>query len=432
MQIEKYQRELLSALLDKYEGSSFFKTGAVPTRRIMIRLYDGGITDFPAYEIEKPEIKEGINRAVLSLNRDELVFYQWMKGEKNHFLAKVWLDFENINAAYAFINRRPANDIADDVCLELLETLEKVKSQWIQDFLNQVYEKISRKRSVGTRFAATGLPADSEERRNLLRALVFTDHMEETELLERVFSLQCFGDSKTFENSVRKRFLSIIRQYTDCDDNSTDEELLRFAGIAKYPEQFEFRGPLSISFERGQDGGDDPGALVNFAPLISGGALYTGDLKRGQLFLPPDTEILSIENRANYIDYVHRQHNDKELVVYHGGNYSPARGLFLKALAAGLQPGCSWRHWGDIDYGGFSMLARLRREIKKDVLPYRMDRSELERYTRFAVPVILPYIEKLKLLTKREELTDSLPCIQYMITKGVKLEQEAMLTEFSE
>jgi hypothetical protein len=195
---DKYQKELLSALLDKYEAGSFFKTGAVPSRRIMLKLYDGGISDFPSYEIENYEIREEINKAALSLHKEELVFYQWMKGEENHFLSRVWLNYENLNAAYSFINRRPANDLADEVCLELLETLEKVKSPWIRDFLNNGYNKISQKRSIGTRLAAAGLPADSEERRNLLQALVFTDHMGETELLERVFSLQCFGDSNCF------------------------------------------------------------------------------------------------------------------------------------------------------------------------------------------------------------------------------------------
>jgi hypothetical protein len=287
----KYRGEILSALLDKYEGSSFFKTGTSPTRRIMLKLYDGGVSDFPAYDIEKSETRERINRAVLALHEANLVSYQWMKGEDRHILAKVWLNFENIAAAYTLLNRRPANDIADEVCLELLDTLAKVKSGWIQGFLKDSYEYISGKRSIGRTHR---IPANREERQNLLRALTFTDSMGDTELLERVFSIQCFGDSKIFESGVKKRFLEIIRRYADFDDDSADEELLRFAGISRYPEQFDFRGPLRINFNP---------KTVDFSPLSSGASLNSGDLKRGVLQLPPDlTRIISIENRANYID----------------------------------------------------------------------------------------------------------------------------------
>jgi hypothetical protein len=413
--IEKYREALLSALLDKYEAGSFFRTGTKPSRRIMLRLYDGGVSDFPVYEIEKPEIRETINKAVLSLHEKGLVLYQWMKGEDHHILARVWINFENIGAAYSYINRKPANDTADEACLELLDALEKVKSGWIKDFLTDSYEKISQRRSIGT--------GSREEQRNLIRALVFTDQMGETELLERVFSLQCFGDSKTFENTIRKRFLDIIKRYSDCDDDSTSEELLHFAGIAKYPEQFEFRGPLAIHFEK-----ECGGSSVDFSPLRAGASLSSGDLKRGSLSIGRNsTRIISIENRANYIDYIHHRGNEDELAVYHGGCYSPAKGFFLKTLAAAMPSGCSWYHWGDIDYGGFSMLARLRREISKEILPYRMDQDELIRYAQFTAPLTQAYIERLRLLLKRDELTDCFSCINYMINNRVKLEQEAML-----
>jgi hypothetical protein len=88
---------------------------------------------------------------------------------------------------------------------------------------------------------------------------------------------------------------------------------------------------------------------------------------------------------------------------------------------------CSWYHWGDIDYGGFSMLARLRREIKSGVFPYRMSEEELIRHAAFTVPVKDPYLEKLRNLMRQEELRDCLPCLEYMIKHRLRLEQEALL-----
>jgi hypothetical protein len=284
-------------------------------------------------------------------------------------------------------------------------------------FLEDCRDSLSRNRAPPGR-----LPVDSNERKHLFCALRFIDEQSENaEVLERVFSIRCFGNSKLFETAVRKRLLDIIRHYSDCEDDSSDEELLAFVGIVRYPEVFEFRGPLRVGFEA--DVRD-----IDFSPLWRGASLSSTDFKRGRLELPPRLALLlSIENKANYISYIHQKSSDTELVVYHGGQFSPARGAFFRALAAALPGGCSWRHWGDIDYGGFSMLARLRREIRPDALPYRMDEGELASYAALTLPITEAYTEKLRTLALREELADCVPCINYMLRNRVRLEQEAML-----
>ncbi|MDR2403243.1 MAG: DUF2220 domain-containing protein, partial [Spirochaetaceae bacterium] len=235
------------------------------------------------------------------------------------------------------------------------------------------------------------------------------------------------GDSKKFEAGVKKRLLDIVRRYADWDDETREDELLRFAGIVRYPQQFEFRGPLSVSFDPGPEGAVNRQSL-DFSSLVYGASLNSLDLGRGTLSLAPElSRVLTIENQANYVDYLYRQNNKNELVVYHGGQFSPAKGLFFKALAAAMPDHCSWYHWGDIDYGGFSMLARLRREIKSGVFPYRMSEEELIRHAAFTVPVRDAYLEKLRNLMRQEELQDCLPCFEYMIKHRLRLEQEALL-----
>jgi hypothetical protein len=413
---DRYQRQLISALLDKYERSSFFREGTQPTRRIMLKLYDGGQTEFPQYDIEQFEKRAVINRAVLSLYEARLVSYQWMKGEENHIIAQVWLNFENRSSAYFLIGRQPKSDAMDAVCLELLDALDNVHSEWAKQFLSDAYDAISRKRSIGNR-----LPADKNERTDLIRAIYFINQMGEMEMLERVFSLQCFGDSKRFEKAVKSRLLGILSKYLDSEDDNTDEALLRQVGITKYPEQFEFCGQVSMLFNCG---------TVDFSHLMFGSVVNSADFQQGYLNVSPAIDrVLSIENRANYIEYIYKQKSDHELVIYHGGQFSPAKRKFLLAVAASMPDTSHWHHWGDIDYGGFSMLARLRREIKHDVIPYRMDKSELIRYSSLRASVPPKYVKKLCGLKRRSELGDCLPCIDYMIDNQVKLEQEAMLTD---
>ncbi|KUO70318.1 MAG: hypothetical protein APF81_06780, partial [Desulfosporosinus sp. BRH_c37] len=102
---DKIQRQLLSALLDKYERSSFFREGTQPTRRIMLKLYDNGQSDFPQYDIEQSEKRVLVNRVVSSMAEKRLVFYQWMKGEENHIIAQIWLNIENLPMAYESVGR---------------------------------------------------------------------------------------------------------------------------------------------------------------------------------------------------------------------------------------------------------------------------------------------------------------------------------------
>jgi hypothetical protein len=215
--------------------------------------------------------------------------------------------------------------------------------------------------------------------------------------------------------------LSILRKYLDSSDDVNDEDLLKQLGIVKYPEQFEFCGDAAMSFENG---------AADFSRLRYGCSIYPGDLVRGDFIVSAKTErVLSIENRANYIDFIYNRKAENELVIYHGGQYSPSKKIFLQAVAHAVSDECRWFHWGDIDYGGFSMLARLRREIKEDVIPYRMNEGELVKYDDLTGRITHSYRDKLKNLMTVPELQDCSECLRYMIKHGKRLEQEAMLTD---
>jgi hypothetical protein len=425
MPAETAEREIISLLLDAYERSSFFKTGAIPTRRIKIRLHDSGLSNYPRYNIENPEDRTEINRAALNLTQKGLIAVRWMKGEENHIIAQISLNTESpaaITAAYTFLGRKPKNTRAGEISARIQVLLESIESPWIRRFLEDCNESLSKNRSL------TGgkLSPDDEERENLFRALRFIDERrDKEELLERVFSIRCFGNSKTFETAIKKRLLEILRRYTG-EDDSTDGELLAFAGIVRYPERFEFRGPLVLHL----DDGDGGGGRIDFSPLQDGASLSALDFTRGRLELPVRLDrILSIENKANYTSYIRQNPANAEMVLYHGGQYSPSRGRFFRALAAAMPETCRWYHFGDIDYGGFSMLARLRREIHPGTRPFRMDKRELVKYAALTRSITPSYAAKLQTLTEREELADCRPCLAYMIQNHIRLEQEALLED---
>ena len=61
----------------------------------------------------------------------------------------------------------------------------------------------------------------------LFKAISAIDKFDGSEYMERVFSLRTFGDSKTFERIIRSRLLSILRKYSENDDDATDEDVLK-------------------------------------------------------------------------------------------------------------------------------------------------------------------------------------------------------------
>lgn len=403
---EHWQKEILNLLLDKYERTAAFQKGELPDRRVLLRFYDSGKTDFSAYDIDDHVVRTAINETVTAMKSEKLVGFEWMRGEQNHIIKRVWLDFSNLDKAYRTVNRQSSKLLVTAVVRELEHEIEAVNTDWIVAFYSETKDYLETKCRLGSR-----LSADKAERADLYRMLRFIDSESFTSLTERIFSEKCFGDSKAFETRMKPTLLSVMRKYVSRE--LTDAELLQMIGISRYPEPLELRGEIIIN-------GNDMRVFRN------GFCIYSNDIESADIIIPKTVErILTIENRANFFAY---QNAENELVVYHGGQYSPAKRRLFEKLAAAIPADCQWYHWGDIDLGGFSMLLRVRTEILPTVQPYRMSVAELQTYQAYTQPFSKDYAEKLKKLKEQERLSDCLDCIDYMLNNKVRLEQEAMLT----
>lgn len=403
---EYWKKEIINLLLDKYERTAAFQKGELPDRRVLLRFYDAGKTDFPAYDIDDHIVRTAINETVTAMQSEKLVGFEWMRGEQNHIIKRVWLDFSNLDKAYQIVNRQSAKLLVTAVIQELEQEIEAVNTDWIIAFYSEIKNYLETKCRLGSR-----LSSDKTERGDLYRMLRFIDSESFTSLTERVFSEKCFGASKVFESRMKPMLLSIMRKYVSRE--LSDAELLQMIGISRYPEPLELRGEIIIN-------GNDMRVLQN------GFCIYSNEIESADIIIPKTVErVLTIENRANFFAY---QNKENELVVYHGGQYSQAKKRLFEMLAAAMQTDCQWYHWGDIDLGGFSMLLRLRTEILPTVQPYRMSVVELQNYRAFTQAFSKDYAEKLKKLKEQEKLSDCRDCIDYMLSNKVRLEQEAMLT----
>lgn len=414
--MQSTEKMLINALLDKYERSAAYRIDRQPNRRILLKLYDGkSKTDFPFYDINDHDRRVEINAVIKGLTDKGIASFEWLHGETGHIIARVWLNYAQIDIAYKLAGRLPKAKTVDSISGQAQTLLDEVTSDWAKRYFEDILTKAECKRNFGA-----SIPSDDSERINLWKVISFIDKHSELETVERILSVQLFSDSKRFETTLRSKFLSVLRKYFDVGDLcDSDEELLRQVGIVKYPEYFEFCGAITLTNEYG---------VTGFNPLSYGGSLSLTDLQAGTITIAKSVrKIISIENRANYLEYIAKTKADDELILFHAGQYSPSKKKFFLTINDSMPNDCHWYHWGDIDLGGFNMLARLRREINPHILSYRMDKEELIRHDKYCGTITKPYADKLKHIIGKPELADCASCIQYMIDKKVRLEQEAML-----
>ena len=157
-------------------------------------------------------------------------------------------------------------------------------------------------------------------------------------------------------------------------------------------------------------------------------ALSTESLKSLKAVTVMGKCVVTVENLTSFHDYS----TEDDFVVYLGGFHNKVKRDFLLYLYQ-QNPEKEYRHFGDIDAGGFYILEHLK---KATGIPFRslyMDTKTLERYRRDRKPLtendrkrLLQLKEELAERMQHEETEDYGEVISYMLDENCKLEQEAV------
>ncbi|MGN0553994.1 MAG: Wadjet anti-phage system protein JetD domain-containing protein, partial [Oscillospiraceae bacterium] len=202
----------------------------------------------------------------------------------------------------------------------------------------------------------------------------------------------------------------------DIDDIS-DREALAQVGIIMMSEVFEFCGNVRINFE---------GGTVDYSPIKNGVCVLDESVSEIESIDIFDTDrIIFIENKTNYSEYCLNSRTERELVVYHGGFYSPKRGEFFRKLCDGKDIRAYL--WSDIDYGGFRMYIRLKKNIVPSLEPLNMDIDSFERYKEKGLKRDEKYIITLQKLTEEPDYSVFYDVIAAISDSKVTVEQESFL-----
>mgnify|MGYP006295795611 FL=1 len=135
--------------------------------------------------------------------------------------------------------------------------------------------------------------------------------------------------------------------------------------------------------------------------------------------------VVCVENLTPFYTLVQQQGQGLAALCL-WGNPSPAVRHLLCTLVDGLSLEVPLLLWADVDYGGLSILAQLREQVSPRFMPYRMDCATLDAHAHWAQPLTASDERNLSRLRQRSSLSDVVPLIEYMLLKGVKLEQEAV------
>lgn len=153
-----------------------------------------------------------------------------------NILKEIWLEKENVSKAYQTVGREDVKNLNNNILIILRQY--SFRQDWIEKFKNDMIYYIEEKHKTNNL-----LPYQYAN--DILKVLKEID--SEKEILKRVLSINCFGDSKYFEKNIEHIIVRIIKTYLlENVEEYTDEDILLEVGISKYPEVLEFCGDLDV------------------------------------------------------------------------------------------------------------------------------------------------------------------------------------------
>ena len=226
-----YKNIILNKLLDKYEKSKSLY--AKSNRRVIVK-----INELKEYNIEDYETKRIFHDVVQELKEEQLIDYVWQRYEKGNILQEIWLNKENVKKAYEIVNRIDVKKI-NEVLQSLLKEYQ-FNQDWIERYRKDMLKNLVEKHKMSSLFPF-------QFAKDILKVLKEIDCGFKQEILKRVLSMKCFGNSKYFEQNIEPIIVRIIKVYLLDKENYVgyhNDDILLEVGISRYPEIFEFCGDL--------------------------------------------------------------------------------------------------------------------------------------------------------------------------------------------
>lgn len=369
----KYKEIILKDLIKKYErrdaNSSSFR------QSISIKLEKNKYPKYFEHSLEFDEaIEELVNKGYIftkKLPHDTVVGTIILNIDRVDEI-KQMLDIEGVSA------KREA----------LLNTLSLYDDEIIVNLKNDILDRINAKKSIKQYLDSDFLDA--------IKAIHYLEHLDH-DIYERNASNYLFNDSK--------RLGKLKKVISNIYDN---ENVFIEKGIIGIKPYLYIKGTGKIRINK---------QIIDLESLNT------------SLGIPIDNpdiiefidifKVTTIENLTTFYDY-----NDDGLIIYLGGFSTRSQTGILNKLKNNT---LNFYHFGDIDFGGYTILNNLMESLGIQINAVNMDIDTLKGNLGYAQSFDDErYIEKLNSLLSKPLLEPYYEVINYMIEHKVWLEQESL------
>ena len=417
--MDRQQRKVLEQLLDSYERSRTFRGDNQVSQSFSVSV--GKI--FPKYNDDAEyDYFCQINESMEELCTEGLVTLAY---RKKGVLKKVTLNPDRLDVCYEMLGRMPRRReqeelvrIWDDICQNDGPSWQNESCQGHR--LPLVKYIAAQRLRVEKNLNVEYYNHDLEEYRELLLAVKAVLENQE-EIFIRNLSIQLFHDSKRI-GQLKHKVEALLYQYGEYQERDC---VLEECGIVQTPTYVMMKGNGSIKIGRKRRSDEQE---IDLSLMEGDIALSTESVKSLKAVTVMGKRVVTVENLTSFHDYS----AEDDFVVYLGGFHNKVKRDFLLYLYR-RNPEIEYRHFGDIDAGGFYILEHLK---KKTGIPFRslyMDTETLQRYRGDRRP--LTENDRKRLLQLKEELAERMQhedtedygdVISYMFDENCKLEQEAV------
>lgn len=463
---------ILNALLDKFENrakrnlvisdseNTYHATLTTPhvSRSITIVLDN---LDLPSYFSQiDPQSRLIANQQLQTLEQYGLLHLNWLPGETNHLLRSISLPTKHTtrstehaprnNELFQLLARRPiADNRAHIEDLLLAEKFRYSKDDWRARALDYILNQLRAGKSPSP-FSLT----DSDLNQDLLAVLqALSTLIMETPY--RVFSVRVFNDTKRFDD-LKSALIRLARRVNYEWKNLSSEDLLRELNLVANPGYIHLAGNWELT--------DSSGQIINLDTFTPSVGFPASQIESIQKITIRAETVLCIENLTSFHEFTRAMNMGKQVDTYTRKhtqpdelgrwNVEPETRLTPHATFSTSHAARSTQHavlclmgnpspaichllrlipketliylWSDMDYGGFNILAHLRRQVSPRIQPYIMDIPTFEKYAHLSRPLTQHDTRNLKRLLFNPNLKDIHPAIEHLLKRGLKLEQEAI------
>lgn len=403
-----YDRLILNALLDSYEGSSLF-TGE--NKRNVHISFPFNRRTVPEYFDESSLAYEEVHACIRMLEKAGFVEIVWKKGREGHIAEKLLLRAEQVPQIYACLKRTPKTQKQSEHMQLVCRLANRYQTPVAAAFLEMIQQRLSQGKTV-KEYLDLDHPAASER---LVKA-VSAIETNTQDMYIREFSIRHFSDSKAFE-TMQARAAKIFRRFSPRFEDWETEDILAEHFIYHTPNFVYFKGEGTLQLRE---------QTIRLPAFSKGIGISGPDLCALELSHAASIrKVITIENLTTFF----RWEDQGSLILYLGGYLNSVRRDFLTTLYR-LLPEIPYFHFGDIDVGGFQILENLRQKTGIPFRTYHMDLATLKQYEAYAKELTANDRKRLAALLdaagSRKPPAPYTEALEYMRDKGIKLEQECV------